>query len=355
MRRRRTPDGVGVGVTGAGAGLGRALAERLAGRPDAPLVVGLDGSPAPLAGVQWRPADVLARDLPAHLRELRTVVHLDVSYDAAAEPAARRDRTVRGTRAVLEAARRAGVRRVVLVSSLDVCASPAVGERLPLPEHRLLLRSAPDSALTGDLLEIERLADHATRTGLEVLVLRPAALVGASLGPAYDSALLSALSAPRLLAVRGTEPQWQLCHADDLLAALELAALGDLTGVAAVASAGRLAQREVEATTGARRVELPASVVLSTAERLHRTGLTPGAPAELDRLIAPLVVETARLAEVGWAPAWTAAEAWDAHLAARPPTPGRAGGYTAAGAGATVALVGTAALVRRARRRRRAR
>ncbi|MCW2679308.1 MAG: hypothetical protein JWM62_709, partial [Frankiales bacterium] len=30
----------------------------------------------------------------------------------------------------------------------------------------------------------------------------------------------------------------------------------------------------------------------------------------------------------------------------------RAGAYTAAGAGATVALVGTAALVRRARRRR---
>ena len=354
MRRRRTPDGVGVGVTGACAGLGRALVERLAGRPDAPLVVGLDATPAPLAGVQWRPADVLARDLAAHLTGLRTVVHLALSYDATAEPAPRRNRTVRGTGAVLEAARRAGVRRVVLVSSLDVCASPASDERLPLSEDRTL-RSDPDSGLTGDLLELERLADHATRTGLEVLVLRPAALVGASLGPAYDSALLGALSAPRLLAVRGTEPQWQLCHADDLLSALELAALGDLTGVAAVASAGWLAQREVEALTGARRVELPASVVLSTAERLHRTGLTPGAPAELDRLIAPLVVDTARLAGVGWEPAWTAAEALAGHLAARPSAAGRGGGYTAAGAGATVALVGTAALVRRARRRRRGR
>lgn len=354
MRRRRTPDGAGVGVTGAGSGLGRALVERLAGRPDAPLVVGLDATPAPLPGVQWRPADVLARDLATHLADLRTVVHLAVSYDPAAEPGARRVRTVRGTRAVLEAARKAGARRVVLVSSLDVCASPAPDEPLPLDEDRLL-RPDPDSALTGDLLELERLADHATRTGLEVLVLRPAALIGASLGPAYDSALLGALVAPRLLAVRGTEPQWQVCHADDLLSALEVAALGDLDGVAAVASAGWLAQREVEALTGARRVELPASVVLSTAERLHRTGLTPGAPAELDRLLAPLVVQTARLAEAGWEPAWTAADALAAHLAARPSTGGRAGSYTAAGAGATVALVGTAALVRRARKRRRGR
>lgn len=354
MRRRRTPDGVGVGVTGASGGLGRALVERLAGGPDAPLVVGLDATPAPVAGVQWRPADVLARDLATHLTELRTVVHLAVSYDPTADAASRRNRTVRGTRAVLEAARKAGVRRVVLVSSLDVCASPAPDELLPLTEERTL-RSDPDSALTGDLLELERLADHATRTGLEVLVLRPAALVGAGLGAAYDSSLLSALLAPRLLAVRGTEPQWQLCHADDLLSALELAALGDLTGVAAVASGGWLAQREVEALTGARRVELPASVVLSTAERLHRTGLTPGAPAELDRLLAPLVVQTARLAAAGWEPGWTAAEALAAHLAARPSAAGRAGSYTAAGAGATVALVGTAALVRRARKRRRGR
>ena len=354
MRRRRTPDGVGVGVTGAGDGLGRALVERLAGRSDAPLVVGLDPAPAPLPGVQWRPADVLGRELAPHLEGLRTVVHLAVSYDPTADPAARRSRTVRGTGAVLEAARKAGVRRVVLVSSLDVCASPGPAEPLPLSEDRLL-RAAPDSALTGDLLELERLADHATRTGLEVLVLRPAALVGGSLGSAYDSALLEALAAPRLLAVRGTEPQWQLCHADDLLSALELAALGDLAGVVAVASAGWLAQREVEAVTGARRVELPASVVLSTAERLHRTGLTPGAPAELDRLIAPLVVEPTRLAEAGWRPAWTAADALAAHLASRPSPAGRAGSYTAAGAGATVALVGTAALVRRARRRRRGR
>lgn len=341
IRLRRTSSPTSIAVTGAASGLGLALLERLAARPGG----------APLAGLD---ADLLAPGLADHLAGVRTLVHLAVSYDVTAEPDERRRQTVEGTAALLEAAREAGVVRVVVVTSLDVHASPAAGTALPTGED-LPLRAHEDGALTGDLLEVERLVDHATRTGLEVLVLRPATLVGGPLGAAYDGPLLHALSAPRLLAVRGVEPLWQLCHSDDLLSALELAATGPLSGAAAVASAGWLPQREVEQLTGRRRIELPASVALSTAERLHRAGLTPGSPAELDRLLSPLVVEPRRLTEAGWTPAWTAADALAAHLAGRAGSSGRAGTYTAAGAGATVALVGTAALVRRARRRRRGR
>lgn len=320
-------------MTGPASGLGRALLDRLAVAPGAP----------PTRAVEPRDA--------AALQGVRTVVHLAPSFDLGRDAQERHRGTVDGTAALLAAARTAGVRRVVLVTSLDVHAPP-VGAPVPAGED-LPLRAEPDSALTGDLLEVERLADHATRTGLEVLVLRPAALVGGPLGPAYDGPLLHSLSGLRLLAVRGVEPLWQLCHSDDLLSALELAATSDLTGHAAVASAGWLTQREVEQLSGRRRLELPASVALSTAERLHRAGLSHGSAAELDRLVAPLVVEPRRLAEAGWAPAWTARDALIAHLAGRSHEAGRAGAYTAAGAGATVALVGTAALVRRARRRRR--
>ena len=350
IRRRRTPQPAGTGVTGAGTPLGRALVARLAAAQPAGAVTALDAEPVDVDGAVWRPADVLAPDLAAHLAGLRTVVHLAVSYDVTADADARRARTVGGTAAVLEAARAAGAQRVVLVTSTDVHAS-VPGAGVPAVED-LPLRAEPDTALTGDLLEVERLADHATRTGLEVVVLRPAPVVGGPLGPAYDGALLHGLDAPRLLAVRGVEPLWQLCHSDDLLAALELAATGDLTGPAAVASAGWLTQREVELASKRRRLELPAAVALSTAERLHRVGVSAGSPAELDRLLAPLVVDPARLRAAGWQPSWTAADALAAHLAGRGRTAGRAGTYTAAGAGATVALVGTAALVRRTRRRR---
>ena len=69
----------------------------------------------------------------------------------------------------------------------------------------------------------------------------------------------------------------------------------------------------------------------------------------------PWVVDCARLRAAGWKPAHTNAEAVRDHLAGRDDrTRGvriDARGATAA-AGAAVALVGTAALVRRARRRR---
>lgn len=349
VRRRRTPGPLRVAVTGGATGLGAALLEQLAARSDLEALLGVDGVPGRVDGVVWRAGD---GPLVERLAGVSTVVHLALSYDVLAAPSHRTALNVAGTAALLEAARDAGVRRVVLVTSGDVHGTQP-GRALPLPEDAPLLAAA-DGSLTGDLVEVERLADHAGRTGLDVVVLRPAALVGARLGAAYDSALVHSLSGTRLLAVRGVEPLWQLCHVDDLLAALVLAATGPLAGAYAVASDGWLTQREVEQLSGRRRLELPAAVALSTAERLHRIGATPGSPHEIDRLLHPLVLDTARLRAAGWAPAWTAAGALGAHLELRAGA-GRAGAYAAAGAtaaGATVALMGTAAIVRRARARR---
>jgi nucleoside-diphosphate-sugar epimerase len=288
---------------------------------------------------------------PALLAGAAAAVHLAPSRDPDQPAAARREQTVQGTAALLSSAREAGLRRVVLVTSTDVLA--AAPGQVPVPEQAPL-RAVDDDSLTADWLEVERLADHAGRTGLDVVVLRPAALVG--LGPAEDGAVLRQLASPRLLAVRGVEPLWQLCHADDLVSAVELALTARLRGPSAVACPGWLRQERVEQLAGRRRLELPAAVALSTAERLHRLGVSTGAPSELDALLAPVVVEPARLRAAGWAPTWSNEAALAAHLAAAGVTDGphdRAAAYAAGAAGATAALVGTAALVRRARRRRR--
>ncbi len=343
MRRRRTV----LAVTGSSDGLGRALLERLAatGTSSGPVLVGIDPDGAP-AGVQWRRPDV--RDPLAHLRDVTTVVHLAMSYDPATDAGPRRALNVDGTAALLETARLAGVRRVVLVTGIDVYGAPE-GTPLPLTEDAPLL-GAPDDSLTGELVEVERLADHAGRTGLDVVVLRPTALVAGPLGAHWDGALLHPLAGRRLLAVRGVEPLWQLCHLDDLLSALELTAHGAVRGAAVVGCEGWLSQREVEQLSGRHRLELPAAVVVSTAERLHKARVTAAAPHEIDRLLRPLVLDADRLRAVGWEPRWTNRDALLAHLASRPAPRGPAASYTAAGA--TVALLGSAAVVRQARRRR---
>lgn len=348
-RRRQRADRPVVAVTGAASGLGLALLHRLAGRADLAGLVGLDTTQVPVPGVDWRTTDPHG-PLPATgLDSVDVVVHLAMSYDSTQPSAPRRRLNVRGTAEVLAAAQQADVHRVVVVTSSDVYGAHTGGP-VPLPDDAPL-RAADDGGLIGDLLAVERLVADLERGGLAVTVLRPAPLVGGPLGPAYDGVLPRQLEATRLLALRGAEPLWQVCHSDDLLAALELAATGAVVGVVPVASDGWLRQTEVEVLSGKRRLELPAAVAQSTAERLHRLGVTSSSPHELDRLLAPIIVDTAVLRTAGWAPGWTNAGAVQAYLDATPTRDNRSGAYTAAGA--TVALMGTAALVRRARRRRR--
>jgi nucleoside-diphosphate-sugar epimerase len=160
--------------------------------------------------------------------------------------------------------------------------------------------------------------------------------------------------------VRGCTPGWQFCHVDDLVTALELAAAGSVTGDFAVGCDGSLTQAEVAALSGMKSLELPARLTFSTAQRLHRLGVTPAPSAELRYVVYPWVVDCAVLRAAGWHPSYDNAAALQVLLAARGGHHALVGrriarkdaAMTAAGAaGTAAAVIGTAAIVRRARKR----
>jgi nucleoside-diphosphate-sugar epimerase len=344
-----------VAVTGAASGVGRLLAERLAAHEEIRKVVAIDERRGDLTGVTWRVLDVRDPVIADRLSGVDVVVHLalDVSLDSDAR--ARAARNVRGTQTVLTAAAAAGVRRAVLCTSAMVYGA-LPDNPVPLPEDAPL-RATPDSSVVNDLLEIERLVARVPRShpGLSVTVLRPATLVG----PGVDSVITRHFEAPRLLTVRDAHPLWQFCHVEDLAAALEFAVLDRVSGVLTVGCEGWLEQDAVEELSGLRRIELPASVAFGTAERLHRLGITPAPASDLQYVVYPCVVSSARLREAGWTPRYSNEEALAllleqvaGHHAVAARRLGRKDA-TLGAAGATVALVGTAALVRRARRKRR--
>jgi nucleoside-diphosphate-sugar epimerase len=178
-------------------------------------------------------------------------------------------------------------------------------------------------------------------------------------GPGIDSLLTRHFEAPRLLVVRDSAPRWQFCHVDDLAAALELAALGTASGILTVGCDGWLEQEEVELVSGMRRIELPASLAFGTAERLHRLGILPAPASDLQYVVHPWVVPASRLREAGWRPAYDNPTALGllleqvrGHHAVAARRVGKRDA-TIGAAGAAVAVVGTAALVRAARKRRR--
>jgi nucleoside-diphosphate-sugar epimerase len=359
-----------VAVTGAAHGIGERLVRQLAASAGVKKVIAIDTIRGDVPEATWRLADVRDPVLADRLAGVDVVVQLAVEIGLEQDNPERHAANVRGTASVLAAAPAAGVKHVVLVTSAMVYGAQP-DNPVPMSEDAEL-RAPADSALLGDLLEIERLAAQATRThpGLLVTVLRPATLVGGGV----DTILTRHFEAPRLLAVRGSQTRWQFCHVDDLLSALEIVVTGGLqpgkradrgdesTGlvVAAVGSDGWLERGDVERVTGKRHIELPAAVAFGTAERLHRLGVTPAASSDLHFLVHPWVVSAGRLAAAGWRPSFdneaalrVAIAESSGRLAIGGHRLGRRDAAAGAAVGASVALVGTAALVRRARRRRR--
>lgn len=344
-----------VAVTGAASGLGADVAARLVANPGVGKVLGLDDRRGQVDGVVWRVLDVLDPTLATRLEKVDTLVHLAMDTALDGDRRAQTEVNVRGTQTVLTAAAATGVRRVVLCTSAMVYGA-LPDNHVPLPEEAPL-RAVPDGGLLSDWLEVERLAAQAPRShpGLEVTVVRPATLVG----PGVDSVLTRHFEAPRLLVVRDSTPRWQFCHVDDLASALELAATGQVSGVVTVGCEGWMEQDEVELVSGMRRIELPATLALGTAERLHRLGVLPAPASDLQYVMHPWVVPSTRLRQAGWRPTYDNPTALGllleqvrGHHALGARRVGRRDA-TIGAAGAAVAVVGTAALVRAARRKRR--
>ena len=325
-RDRSGPRGVRVVVTGSPGALTAAVAEHLGAHPEV---------------ASLRRLDLAEPRSAQRLRDVDAVVHVALTLDCSADPAA-----VPDAARILRAA--PAVPRFVLVSSAMVYGADP-GNDLPLDEDAPL-RAADDSGLVASLMEVERLVEAARPVGRTVL--RPAMLVGRG----ADTIFARHFSAPRLLQVQGSRPAWQFCHVDDLLDAIGYAVTGRVSGVVTVGCEGWLEQETVEVIAGMRRLALPAALAFGAAERLHRLGVSPAPASELRYVAHPWVVSSARLLAAGWRPTHDNAAALGELLADLRAAGGRRGLREAplSAAGAAVAMVGTAALLRQARRRRRA-
>jgi nucleoside-diphosphate-sugar epimerase len=358
-----------VAVTGAATPLGRRVAERLAARTPAlspagtaqlSAVLALDTERGPSQHVQWRVGPLDDPSVVERLRGADVVVHLSPATDLGAAltgaQGARREEVVRRAQAIVTSAAAVGARRLVAVTSAMVLGADA-GNPVPLDDDAPVA-ALPDSGVVGDLLEVEQVLARARRShpALRVTVLRPAALVGDP-DDGVDTVVSRHFEAPRLLVLRGAETVFQFCYLGDLAEAVAVAVVGDLDGSLTVGCEGTLDQPQIEKLSGMRRVELSAGLAFATAERLHRVGVLPTPPGDLAYVTRPWAVSSRRLREAGWRPVLDnettlglLLEGVRGHhaLAAR-----RLDRKDAAlgAAGAAVALVGTAAIVRRRRRR----
>ncbi len=356
-------NGLVIAVTGAATGVGRALVERLradVGSGAVGGIVAIDDHSADISGVNWEVTDICDPRFAARISGVDVIVHAAGDRSLESSPAQRRGRNVRSAQTVLTAAAAQRVSRVILLTSTMVYgASPT--NPVPMPEDSPVSAES-GGGLVGDLTEVEDLARLARRAhpGLSVTVVRPAPLVGTGV----DTLLTRHFAAPRLLTVKGQKQQWQFCHLDDLVSALEFVVVREVDGedgALAVGSDGALSQPEAEEIAGLRSFDVPVSVAFNATQRLHRVGITPASGSEMKFLVYPCVVDCVTLREAGWRPEYDNEAALRTLLEARTGKHALVGRNlgrkeatitAASAAGAAVAAVGTTAAIRYLRKRR---
>nr|WP_246308896.1 NAD-dependent epimerase/dehydratase family protein [Kineosphaera limosa] len=273
-------------------------------------------------------------------------------------------------RELVRAAADAAQHHLVVVTSARVYGARA-GNPVPLPaDHPLQARD--DGGIAGDLLDVEAElgAIREARPDLQVTVVRPAAVVG----PGVDTSITRHFESPRLLVLGGSHPLWQFVHVEDLARAILVvvqafaadstaatadgpescgAPAPDHGGVVTVGNPHPLTQERVERLTGKRRLELPAAAAHATARRLHAAGVLSTSGGDLDYVRYPWVVGSHWLESVGWSPRYdneTCLQAMLEQLRDRGLLALRRDAAVGT-ASAAVALVGTAAMLKRRRRK----
>jgi nucleoside-diphosphate-sugar epimerase len=323
-------------------------------------LAGARGEPVGESVREWALDDDSDADVVAALLPTADAV-VFVSRDPAEDLRSMRDRehvVTESSHALLTAIETSSVQRLVVVTSA-VLYGPHALNPLPLPEDHVPAEP-PSAGLFATLQHVEAsaVAVQRRRRDLRLTLLRPAALVA----PGIDGDVTRHFAAPRLLGVREVSMAWQFCHVDDLGAAVEIALRGDLDEAAAdavvapvaVGAPGWLNDDDVTRVAGKRRIDLPPTLVFGAVETLQRLGASVS--GSVQALVYPWVVEPARLRAAGWTPRYDNEAALEALLVA-----GREAVHdvvqrrrreAAGAAGATVAALGTALVVRQARRRR---
>ena len=306
-------------VTGSSGYLGRQVVAELAARSGfAPIA--LDVRPPAQAphGVSVEVADIRSPEVDAIVARHRpeVVVHLAsiVTPGKDSSRAFEYSVDVDGTRNLLEACVRHGVRRIIVSSS-----GAAYGYHADSPEW--LSETDPVRgnrsfayAWHKRLVE-EMLADYRQQQPqLQQVVLR----IGTILGATVNNQITALFEKPRLIAVRGSSSPFVFIHDRDVVGAIVHGIDSPVTGIFNVAGDGKLSINEIAARMGKRCLVLPAGLLQAALWLLKRLGLTQYGPEQLDFLRYRPVLDNRRLKEeFGYVPQRTSAEVFDLWLASR--------------------------------------
>ena len=310
-------------VTGGGGYLGSQVVARLAALPDGErpaLIMSHDlREPASrLPQVDYLACDIRSPQLAEALAQHRitVVVHL-----AAIMPSGKAqtrdfefDVDVNGTRKLLQACVRHGVKRIVVSSSgaaygYHADNAPWLTEDMPVRGNAVFAYSHHKR-----LVE-EMLANYRNNhPALEQVVLR----IGTILGPTVHNQITDMFEKPRLLAIRGSDSPFVFVWDQDVVGIILRAVSDGPAGIFNVAGDGALTIDEMAQRLGKKTRRLPSWLLRGALSILKPLGLTQYGPEQLDFLrYRPVLLNTRLKTVFGYTPTYTSAEVFDLYRIAR--------------------------------------
>lgn len=296
-------------VTGGSGYLGSRLLPLLAEWPDVDEVVNVDVRAGdPLERVNHVVRSV-TEPLDDVLAGIDLALHFAWTMDPLRDPAQQRAICVCGTETFLAGCAAAGVRQVFFMSSATVYgAHPSHAE--PVEESAPLL-DRHHFQYSREKQECERLFERFAAEHPEALVQVARAPVAG--GPSVDNFIFRSAQRRLVFKARGLDPEIQLVHEDDVVAAVAAIVASDVPGAFNVAPADTVRVTEAYAAFGRRRiVPLPLPLLVRANELAWRRGWTSltEAPGEFAYFISyPFLVSSRRLhEELGFRFAHTTAE-----------------------------------------------
>lgn len=218
---------------------------------------------------------------------------------------------VEGTDNVLAACLAAGVDHLTVTSS-----GAAYGYHPDNPDwidEADPLRGNPEFAYSDHKRIVEeRLAQaRAEHPALKQLILRP----GTVLGESVDNQITKLFEWPVVLGIAGSDSPFVFIWDTDVAEVIVRGTLEEQTGIFNLAGTGAVTNREIARELNKRYVPVPAGVVRSVLTVLHRLGLAPYGPEQVDFLRYRPVLSNRRLIDdFVYTPQKTSLEAFRAYL-----------------------------------------
>lgn len=310
-------------ITGMSGYLGTRLIRRFRKRSDIGAIAGVDLNPPPpksdaSEAAAFYPVDIrdpAVADLMAE-HKTDTLFHLAFVVQPIRDQEKMHDIDINGTQNVLEAARTAGVRHVIAISStLAYGAHPDNPEKLtedaPLRGNKTF-PYGHFKAITDQMIQ-----DFAAQNpGITITILRPCTVFG----PHIDNYVSRMLFLPVTICVKGYDPPVQFVHEDDFVDACEIAMEKRLSGAFNITGNGTLTVTRIAEILGTRVVSVQSWLlypVLESLWRMHfpRIEVNRG---YLDYIRYPFVADNHKAGnQLGFKPRYTSLQTLKATLKAR--------------------------------------